>query len=128
MMASDVCMAVRDLLRADGYEAHYKRLDRFTGFEGLCVRPGADRTDMSYYDGVRTIDCAVQVISCSRSEQTACEAAEAVAESFDGRMVAGGWNWISTVVAGLPQPLPLDDGNWYAYSLRLTVRIEKEGW
>lgn len=125
-MRYDMCESARDYLAGHGIQASVKRLDSFTGKEGVCIRRVPSATVDRYYDGRRTIAAIYQVVVRSRSERTAMETADRIAELMDGAYIpsnGGKYQFINQEVYTEPEELDTEEPGFFAYQLMLRAEI-----
>lgn len=125
----DACRRVAEVIGSMGYDVSLKRLDAFTGKEGVIVRELPVVTVHEELDGSHVDDMPVYVVVRRRSEQEARSVCRAIEFALDGAQLASGngsYRWISTQIYTHTQQLPLDEGSFYAYDLRIKVQMEVE--
>ena len=123
----DVCEATKKVLSLNGWDAELKRLDQFTGHEGICLRRVVPETARSYMDVTRTVLAQVVVYVVNRSERTAMETCDAIAAYLSDRPVPsldGSYRWTATRIYTEPQELVLDDGGFYTWVTRVEIEAE----
>ena len=123
---NDLVDRARDLLRGAGHDAHAKRLDSFTGREGVCVRRISPTRVETYMDGTRAVDLAYQAVVRRRSESDAMTECIDIADMLDGADVPsanGSYLFESQEVVAGPQELELDEALFYAWECRVVAHI-----
>jgi len=127
-MTVDLVDRVRDALLLNGHaDAHVKRLDSFTGKEGICIRRLPSTTVNRYIDRSRTAEYVYQVVVRRRSERAAMDECCDIADLLDGMRVESGngsYRFSSQEVYTEPQELELDEANFYAWHVRMVASIE----
>lgn len=118
-------------LEAKGFTGiSLKRLDSFTGKEGIVIRAMPKTLVESYYDGTAVYDQPYQIIVRRRSEAEAMETCSSIAETLEGVILASARNEYQPhgtdgqKVYTAPQEMALDEADFYAWHVRMTARIE----
>lgn len=126
-MSYDICESARAVLAANGIEASLKRLDSFTGREGTVIRSVPSATVDRYYDRSRVVAAIYQVACRSRSEKTAKETAERVADALAWAEVPslnGSYRFIDQEIYTEPSEMELEEDGFYAYQVTIRAEIE----
>lgn len=124
----DVCESVKALIT--DYDCSLKRLDSFTGKEGIVIRDAGSSTRYTGLDTRRVLDRKVQVVVRRRSERQARDICE---ELFDRLAhayvpsVGDEYRFIDCAPYTDPQELALEEHGFYAWDFRLIVQIEPKG-
>lgn len=123
----DLIDRAKDLLAERGYDAHAKRLDSFTGKEGVVLRRVPSTVTERYLDRSESVSYLYQVVVRRRSERQAmeecCEIAELLADAWldSGN---GSYSFVGQEAYTQPQELALDEAGFYAWQARIEARIE----
>lgn len=124
----DLVDRARDFLAAKGYEAHVKRLDSFTGKEGIVLRRVPSTVTGRYFDGTESVSCIYQVIVRRRSERQAmeecCDIAALLKDAWLGSG-NGSYAFVGQEVYTEPQELALDEAGFFAWEVRLEASITR---
>ena len=127
-MVVDVCESMKQILDAAGYTASLKRLDSFTGKEGIVLRRVLPQRTERYFDNGRSYDFIVHVVVRRRSEAQAMYECSDIAELLTDCPVEslnGSYTWTGTDIYTEPEEMALDEDNFYAWNTRVNVRIER---
>lgn len=116
-------MGVRDALRAMGYDAHTKRLDAFTGREGIVLRPLAYSVTERDYAGGEAGDFAYRVIVRRRSAAQAEEDCRELAALLPTVEAGAAARVAGCRVQVEPQELELDEAGFHAWEARIAAHI-----
>lgn len=122
----DLLDQVELALKVGGYDAHQKRLDKFTGREGICIRRVGGQVTQSYFDGYTEETVIYQVICRSRSEETAMTQCMDIRDYLMRRSIVsanGSYDWIGQKVYTSPQELALEERGFFAWEVRLQAEI-----
>lgn len=105
-------------------DASSKRLDAFTGREGVCIRPYSTRVVEEYMDGSATRAVTLQIVARRRSamEAMGCCDAAVRAVAADG---LGGDD--EPRVTAEPYELKIDEEQYHAWAARVEIEITEEG-
>lgn len=123
----DVPEQAAKLIKANGYkDVHLRRLDEFTGREGIIVR--RIPSTVTGYDYMRSKELAYlyQVIVRTRSAKRGMETAEALERLLDGAELKSDNNsffFVSQETYTPTQELELDEAGFYAYEFRIKAVI-----
>ena len=127
----DLHERVKTYLESKGFTGvSLKRLDSFTGKEGIVIRAMPKTLVESYYDGVRVYDQPYQIIVRRRSEAEAMETCASIADALEGVILqSANGSFVPHGSSGqqvytAPQELALEEANFYAWHVRMTARIE----
>lgn len=127
-MGVDVRESLKKILETQGYTVSLKRLDSFTGKEGIVLRQVMPQRTEKYLDTSRSYDYIVHVVVRNRSEKTAmdtcCDIADLV-EDLPINSLNGSYVWTGTDIYTEPEEMVLDEDNFYAWNTRIRVRIER---
>lgn len=124
----DVCESIKAALAERGWVANLKRLDPFTGDEGIIVRRGLPESAGRYMDASRSVNFIARIFVRYRSERTAMETCDAIADYLIDRPLPsldGSYLWSATEIYTEPQELVLDDGGFYVWETSVAVTIER---
>lgn len=124
----DLVDRARDFLADHGYEAHVKRLDAFTGKEGIVLRRVPSTVTGRYFDGGEAVSYIYQVVVRRRSEREAMEQCCDIAELLKGAWLESGngsYAFVGQEVYTEPQELKLDEANYYAWEVRIEASISR---
>ena len=128
-MKTDMLDVVGAVLEGAGYDPSFKRLDEFTGTEGLVVRqliPTVLSTDMC---GTQDVLAPYVVLARSRSEVKAMETCWDVAELLGGSTLEsadGSYRFTASVVQSEPAAVALEEDNVYGWAVTMAVRMETD--
>ena len=126
----DICERARDWLEAEGFkDVHVKRLDQFTGKEGIVIRPFPTTTTDHYYDRSTSQTYVYQVTVRRRSEAKAIEDCFAVANTLDGAYLPsknGSYGFVDQEIYTEPQEQELEEANYYAWQVRMVATITRD--
>jgi len=123
----DVCESIQSALKAEKIDASLKRLDSFTGKEGVIIRRVIPEFSGRYMDTTRTVNFIAHIVVRNRSEKAAMELCEWIANFLQDRPLAsldGSYTWSATSIYTEPQEMELDESNFYAWNTRIEVQIE----
>lgn len=123
----DLVEGVKALLVENGFDAHVKRLDAFTGKEGVCVRRLPSSAAAKYMNRKRCVGYLYQVVVRRRSEREAMEECEDIARILESARVEsanGSYGFTSQEVYTEPQELEIDEAGFYAWHVRMIASIE----
>ena len=117
--------AVAALLAPHYPDVSTKRLDRFTGREGMVVRPMPAVVIDDYYDGGRVARLYFQVFVRRRDEDEARRACEAVTRLLDGAWLDPdeGEAQGPVEVYARPQELELDEKAFTSWEARFSLDV-----
>lgn len=117
--------AVAALLAPSFPDVSTKRLDRFTGREGVVVRPMPTVIDEEFYDGSRLARLYFQVFVRRRDEDEARRACEGVARMLDGAWLDPdeGEAQGPVEVYAWPQELELDEKAFTSWEARFSLGV-----
>ena len=124
----DLVDMARSYLAERGYEAHVKRLDEFTGREGIVLRRIPSTVTERYFDGGEAVSYVYQVIVRRRSERRAMEECSDIAELLkDAWLESGNGSYAfgGQEIYTEPQELALDEAGFYAWEARLVASITR---
>ena len=121
----DLIDRARDYLRSHGIpDATAKRLDSFTGKEGVVIRLLSEKTEFVDYAGEEERSVLYQVVVRRRSEaEDVCRLA---AEMLDGAELpseSGAYTFIDQEVASHANEIELDESLFYAWEVRIRANI-----
>lgn len=122
----DVVERAKALYEENGYSVSLKRLDTFTGREGIVLRKLPSTFVDRSYDGYRTLDYLWQVVVRTRDPRKGQETAEALARLTDLEPLpsANGSYWFISQELYTPvEELDLDESNFYAFAFRVRTEI-----
>lgn len=119
-------------LEAKGYDGvSLKRLDQFTGKEGIVVQLVPASLVESYYDGTQVFDQPYRVTVRRRSEAEAMQVCSDIAETLEGATLeSANGSYAPADTQGqqiytAPQELALEEANYYAWYVQMHARIER---
>ena len=117
--------AVAALLAPHYPDVSTKRLDRFTGREGVVVRPMPAVTVDEFYDGKRIVRLYFQVFVRRRDEDEARRVCDGVARLLDGACLDPdeGTAQGSVEVYAWPQELELDEKAFTSWEARFSLDV-----
>lgn len=128
MNTFDFTSVVNNYLEEHGYKAHVKRLDSFTGKEGICIRQISMIPTCSYYDGEREYSLIYQIIVRRRSEEAARNVCAEIFELLldaDLSSENGSYRFYRNEVYTPPQELSLSENLFYAWETRFVATVER---
>ena len=128
----DLHERVKAYLEAKGFEnVSLKRLDSFTGKEGIVVQLLPATVVETYYDGTQVLDQPYRVTVRRRSEAEAMQTCSDIAEALEHVILASARNEYAPhgtegqQVYTAPQELALEEKSFYAWHVQMRARIER---
>lgn len=124
----DLIDVAKDFLVYRGFDAYVKRLDQFTGREGIVVRRVPSRVTSRYFDGGEALSYIYQVIVRRRSGREAMETCCEIADLLKHAWLAsrnGSYSFHGQEVYTGPQELELDEANFSAWEVRFEASISR---
>lgn len=124
----DLVDRAKEFLAEKGYEAHVKRLDQFTGKEGIVLRRVGGAVTGRYFDGGESVSCIYQVVVRRRSEREAMEQCCDIAELLKDAWLEsenGSYSLVGQEAYTEPQELALDEAGFYAWEARIEASISR---
>lgn len=128
-MKTDMLDVVGAALEAAGYDPCFKRLDEFTGPEGVVVRqmiPTVLSTDMC---GTKDVLAPYVVLVRSRSELNAMETCWGIAELLGAADLPsrdGSYRFTASVVQSEPASVALEEDDIHGWAVTMAVRMETD--
>lgn len=124
-----VVEAVGGVLTASGLSPVYlRRLSAVDGQEGVVVRPGTLRADVTYIDGSADVSLPLRVVVKRRSASRAMADAEDAAGTLDGLALEdGGTGVMLSAGADRARELELSDSDWSVWEADVTASWHTEG-
>lgn len=124
----DLVYRASRFLAESGYEAHVKRLDEFTGREGIVLRRIPSAVTERYFDGGEAVSYVYQVIVRRRSERRAMEECCDIAELLKDAWLDsenGSYAFEGQEIYTEPQELALEETGFYAWETRIKASITR---